>query len=646
MGAFVVIILLSMGIWFYVNKFVEDNRTQAKVEHNQAIAQSLAAMWENKDNKRGTKNHAKFLSLIEELYSAYKLKTINIIKGTEIISSTVKSNVGKNISTVVLPSIKAVEVKNVVLDSKENAIKHSVSIHSIVSYIALNNKNENLVLQVVSDVAVNDTNTLNIKYLMLAGIIAGAIVLLFIFYFILKYSDNLVNKYAKQIVTQAKSDPTTGLLNRHHFFRLIRRSITKTVQQNARAALFIVDIDHFKELNAKYDHSFGDEVLKIMVNRLTKLIESTDTVARTGDDEFSILIEQSGSNTSVQDYAKKILAAVNEPIQIDASYIHLTCSIGISIVNQDAKDMEELIHHADSALYNAKDFGRNNFQVFSRGGGVRHLKFYDKQYALNKALDEDEYIIYIQPKIIGSTGEIVGGEALLRWVNPDYGMVPPLEFLPALEKSGLIHGVGDWVLKESCRISKYLQEKTGNLLPISVNVSALQFKNDEFIANVAESLSKADLDGSMLELELTETCLMENVEYSLLVLEDLKKMGIRIAIDDFGTGYSSLNYLKRFPIDTLKIDRSFVTDVHDRSSNDNAAIVTAIMALSHSLHIETVAEGVEQPHELAYLDALGCKVVQGFLFSEPLPVDEYLELLKDNKKITDKLEQARKKLAQ
>jgi len=659
--AFTLILLLCIIGWFFVNQIIKDNIIGLAKDNNRIVAVAVGDVIQASEKNFIDKlNNVSSVKIIKsESYANITIKAngylnefdiekINIINKTgEIIFSTKPEDIGKknkqqaHISRVFQGASESASVENEVTSEIYNA-----STNRIISYIPLKEKNKTIaVLEIVTNVKNLNENIFYIKYLSLIGIVIGALLLLGMFYYILKYSDDLVNKYAKQIVTQSKSDPITGLINRHHFFRYIRKSVARTLQQNARSALLIIDIDHFKELNAKYDHTFGDEVLKILVQRLTRILGASDTLARTGDDEFSILVEQSGSNSSIQDFARKILDKINEPVQIDANFLHLTCSIGISVINQDSKDMEELVHHADSALYNAKDFGRNNFQLFSRGGGARHLKFYDKQFALSKALEENEYILHIQPKINGATGEIVGGEALLRWENPDYGLVPPLEFLPALEKSGLIHNVGKWVLENACHICKDYQDKYNINVPISVNVSALQFKKEDFVSGVSDILRSTELDGNMLEMELTETCLMDNVEYSLYILKALKEMGIRIAIDDFGTGYSSLNYLKRFPIDVLKIDRSFISNVDDRANNDNAAIVTAIMALSHSLRLDTVAEGIETAHELSYLSALGCKTVQGFLFSKPLPVGEYIYLLRNNETVRRTLENVRDQLA-
>ncbi len=679
--SFVLIMIMSGVAWFHINKNIESSQIELAKNNNKIVAALMGDLLVNvhlRDSRSGRSGKRLlsdldkrpieeilksdsyiYMQLISNYYlNVFSLQEINLIsKSGKIVFSTNSGYIGRQVVSQQYFE-KALRGESFSLHLHEGSGNRKK--HSIASFVPVygrlkpvNNSVVNKLAQpeaiaVVELIVDKSLLTEHIRFtqtIVLIAWLTTLVLLIILFLYLMRYSNDLVSKYAKEIVAQSKSDSVTGLLNRHHFLRLLKTSVTKTMQQNAMSALFIVDIDHFRELNAKYDYSFGDEVLKILVQRINRLLGPQDILARTGDDEFSILIEHPGSTISIQGFARKILDKVNEPIQIDANYIHITCSIGISIVNQDAKEMEELIRHADSALYNAKDFGRNNFQLFSRDDGRRHINFYERQYSLNKALEENEFLLFIQPKINGATGDIVGGEALLRWDNPDYGLVQPLEFLPALESSGLIHNVGKWVLNEACKICRHWQQQGLSATTISVNVSALQFRKEDFIMSVEEALTNNGLDGCMLELELTETSLMDNVEFSLNVLNALKELGVRIAIDDFGTGYSSFDYLNRFPIDELKIDRSFVKNVHDRSDNDHAAIVTAIMSLSHSLHLDVVAEGVETAHELAYMNALGCKTVQGFLFSKPLPVNEFEALLKDNAPILQVLEDVRKKLA-
>ena len=660
-SAFVFIVVISLSIWLVVNKKIHDSAFDIVNKNNQLVVMAIGDVIQATD-KDGvnvlsklsfheaikSSHYSNLLVVAKKYLNKFNLVKISLISQSgKIIFSTKSEDIGQGYQDKnTIQRVLQGEVLNSRHESQFDKRFAHLPENQFVSFASLLDAkgNAHAVVEIITATDIHK-NLDYLEYFMLTGMIVGIIILLAILFSIAKYSDNLVNKYAKQIVTQSKSDPVTGLLNRHYFFRFVRQSVARTLQQNGRSALLMIDIDHFKELNAKYDHTFGDEVLKILVQRLVRMIGASDTLARTGDDEFSILIEQLDSNATVQDIAQKVLDKINEPIQIDATYIHLTCSIGISVINQDAKDIDELVHHADSALYNAKDFGRNNFQMFSRGGAMRHIKFYDKQFALNKALEENEFLLHIQPKISSESGKLVGGEALLRWDNPDYGLVPPLEFLPALETSGLIHNVGKWVLQEVCKVCKHLKQHNILNVPISLNVSAIQFKKESFVSDISTVLRENDLDGSMLELELTETSLMDNVEYSLHILTRLKDMGIRIAIDDFGTGYSSLHYLKKFPIDVLKIDRSFIKDINERGQKENAAIVTAIMALSHSLHIDAVAKGVETAQELQYLSALGCKTIQGFLFSKPIEIEEFEEMVIHSDEILKKFEDVRHQLA-
>ncbi len=678
--SFVLIMLMSGVAWFHTNRNIESSQIELAMDNNKIAAALIGDLIVNfhlLDSRIETSGESALSSLnklsgadilrsnsysrmqlISDYYlNAFSLQKINLIsKSGKILFSTHPEDIGKPVTSQKnFEKALGGESFSLHLHEGEGHKKKHFIVSFVPVYDRLKSVNESgdkktrqrKVIAVVELVVDKSLLTEHIRFtqtIVLIAWLSTLVLLIMLFLYLMKYSNDLVTKYAKKIVAQSKSDSVTGLLNRHHFHRLLKKSVTRTMQQNAILALLLVDIDHFRELNAKYDYSFSDEVLKILVQRINRLLGSEDILARTGDDEFSVLIEHPGSIASIQGFARKILEKVNEPIQIDANYIHITCSIGISVINHDAREMEELIQHADSALYNAKDFGRNNFQLFNRDDGCRHIKFYERQYSLNKALEENEFILFIQPRINGETGDIIGGEALLRWDNPDYGLVQPLEFLPALESSGLIHNVGKWVLAEACKMCKHWQNQGLSDATISVNVSALQFKKEDFAMSVKEALTSNGLDGCMLELELTETCLMDNVEFSLNVLNALKEMGVRIAIDDFGTGFSSFDYLSRFPIDELKIDRSFISKVHDRADNDHAAIVTAIMSLSHSLHLDVVAEGVETAHELAYMNALGCKTVQGFLFSKPLPVNEFEALLKDNTPILKVLEDVRKQL--
>lgn len=660
--AIVTLTVISCLIWVVVTKNVESTMLNAAKNNTQTISFAIrSSLYSSQlkninklsllveSNKNSGKLSERILIDLTDALKSYELSATSLVEPNEkwVVSTNKVTLPEKVISEEIIETLREKDTYNITTGG--NVISYIPIYNYAVQKNNIDKKKNNQ--KIVAILIIVKNNSLMIKeidfinYFLLASLLSGSIILMMVFYFTAKYSDNLVSKYAKQIVTQAKSDPVTGLLNRHHFFRFIGKSVDKVLQQNGHSALLFIDIDHFKELNAKYDHSFGDEVLKILVQRLSRTLGHTDILARTGDDEFSIFIEESESTPRVKDFARQILDRVNEPIQIDAHYIHLTCSIGISVLNKDAKDMEQMIQHADSALYNAKDFGRNNFQVFSRGGGTRHIKFYERQYSLNKALDDDEFVLHIQPRVNGETSDIVGGESLLRWNNPDFGLIPPLEFLPALESSGLIHNVGRWVLDESCKICKGWQDKGLGSIPISVNVSALQFKKENFVDIVSEVLRSTELDGELLEIELTETCLMDNVEQTLVVLNGLKALGVKIVIDDFGTGYSSLSYLKRFPIDVLKIDRSFITNIDNRTQHENAAIVTAIMAMSHSLHLDVVAEGVETANELAYLNALGCKHIQGFLFSKAIPREDFDLLLKNKAILLERLEDIRSKLA-
>ena len=309
--------------------------------------------------------------------------------------------------------------------------------------------------------------------------------------------------------------------------------------------------------------------------------------------------------------------------------------------------IDQLSQYASLALDNVKNIGGpgdHGVRYFNQSMNIDNSKRLNEEYNLRMALERGEFCLFFQPKVDATTGDINGMEALMRWDHPKRGIVSPLEFIPLLEQSGMILQAGDWVLNEACRLNKQWQEQGLEPIRVSVNVSSVQFKNENFIESIKLALQESGLDAQYLEIELTESCLMENVVDNIEVLNEIKKMGVTISVDDFGTGYSSLSYLNRFPIDILKIDRSFIQNVQDKTNNDNAAIVTAIMALSHSLKLDVVAEGVETAQELSYLHALGCRTIQGFLFSKPLSVVEFTKIQQDSMHMKDILGRVRKEL--
>lgn len=440
-------------------------------------------------------------------------------------------------------------------------------------------------------------------------------------------------------------DSLTHLPNHTLFIDHLEYAHAMSKRHDKAMAVINLDIDKFSEINRYYGYKKGDHLIIDIANRLRDLVRESDTVARIGGSEFGLVMNLIDHVEEVDRALQRVMTGMQNPFMMNDENIVLNISYGICVYPTDEGSADELSHYAGLALSNVKKAGGNGYRYYNSDMNVDNTKRLNEEFDLRKALENREFCLYFQPKVDAATGNIKGMEALIRWVHPERGIVSPLEFIPLLEECGMIVEVGDWVLRESCRLNKQWQNQGLEPLPVSVNVSSVQFLQGDFIERIELALKDSGLAAEYLEVELTESCLMSDVTKNIDILNEIKQLGVSISIDDFGTGYSSLSYLKKFPIDTLKIDRSFITNVQDRSGGDNAAIVTAIMALSHSLRLDVVAEGVETAQELAYLHALGCKTIQGFLFSKPLTVDEFTKIQQDSLHMKNVLEKVRTELA-
>lgn len=440
-------------------------------------------------------------------------------------------------------------------------------------------------------------------------------------------------------------DTLTHLPNYPLFLERLECAFLMAKRHDKVLAVIHLDIDKFSEVNRHYGYKNGDVIISDIAARLTDLIRESDSLARLGGCEFGITLNLMDSDESVDCAVQRIINGMSLPFAIDNENIILKTSYGLCVYPKDDGSADDLNHYSALALESVKKAGGNALRYYHDDMNTDISKRISEEYNLRKALEENEFCLYFQPKVDAASGNIKGMEALIRWLHPERGIISPIDFIPLLEENGMIIEVGEWVLRESCRLNKLWQDQGFEPLCVSVNVSSVQFKQSDFIQSIELALKDTGLSSDYLEVELTESCLMDDVDKSIDVLNDVKKLGVAISIDDFGTGYSSLSYLKKFPIDTLKIDRSFITNVQDKRGGDNAAIVTAIMALSHSLRLEVVAEGVETARELAYLHALGCKTIQGFLFSKPLSVDEFTKMQQDSMRMKNILEKVREELA-
>lgn len=424
----------------------------------------------------------------------------------------------------------------------------------------------------------------------------------------------------------AHHDALTKLPNRTLFLDRLRQAMARAHWHNRLIAVIFMDLDKFKDVNDSLGHDVGDLLLVQVTQRLSNSVRAGDTVARFGGDEFAILLDDVASEKDVSQLAKKILDTMAPAFKIENHEILSTASIGVSIFPADGDDSEALLRNADVAMYRAKHLGRNNYQFFSNEMSARAFERLTMENSLRHALKRGEFFLDYQPQIDSRTSEMTGVEALLRWQHPELGVVSPTDFVPILEETGLIVDVGDWALKTACQQGVEWHQQGYDSLKICVNLSSRQFNDPDFIQSFQNIITETGIKPERLELELTESMLMRNASKTISALNTLSHIGVQIAVDDFGTGYSSLNYLRRFPIATLKIDRSFVQDVMD--DTDDAAITSAIIVMAQSLNLNVVAEGVESEDQLNFLKDRHCYEIQGHYYSGPISASELGEMLK------------------
>ncbi|MFZ6750355.1 sensor domain-containing phosphodiesterase [Undibacterium sp. Ren11W] len=434
-----------------------------------------------------------------------------------------------------------------------------------------------------------------------------------------------VRETQRQLQYIAAHDALTGLPNRHQLSQRLAQALANAQHQQKKIALLFLDLDRFKNVNDTAGHAAGDTLLCDVATRLSSCIRTSDMLARLGGDEFVIVAEEFDSALHLKDLAERVLARMREPFLIDGNEYHLGTSIGISVYPHDAADGSTLLRCADSAMYLAKESGRNNYQFFTTELNVRAQHRYALEKNLRRALSEQEFLVFYQPKVCLKTSCIVGAEALIRWQMPDVGIIPPDEFIPISEEIGLILPIGRWILEQACLQAKLWRDKFSPDFVISVNISPKQFQDPGLFNFIQQVLNETKLPGQGLQLEITEGLLMGELDLLLPVFNAIKKLGVSISLDDFGTGFSSLSYLQRFPIDNLKIDRSFIRDIPEKQ--DSVVLTRAIIAMANALGLSVTAEGVEKTEQLRFLTDSGCQEMQGFLFSKPLSANDFENLL-------------------
>jgi diguanylate cyclase (GGDEF)-like protein len=439
----------------------------------------------------------------------------------------------------------------------------------------------------------------------------------------------------------ANHDALTDLPNRTMFNHYFDCAVATANINHHKIALLFFDLDDFKQVNDSLGHEAGDALLQELAERLVNSLrqkrcnaemdlgEPCDLLARLGGDEFVILLNHINSPMDAATVAERVLLNMSKPVSLHAQELHVSCSLGITIFPNDATTVSELTKYADVAMYHAKDNGKNNYQFYSAEMNARMLTKLHLKARLKTALAENQFVLHYQPQVNPVSGQIISAEALIRWNDPENGLLYPDAFIGTAEESGLITPMTEWVLQEACRQNLAWQAEGLPRIPVSVNVSSIQFKRRDLVEMVESCLEASGIDASYLELELTESSLLQESTDAIATLQRLADLGVRVALDDFGTGYSSLSYLEKFPIQILKIDRSFVLTINDDSSEKT--IISAIIALGHALHLRIVAEGVDDETQLDYLCQQGCDLIQGYLFSKPLPAERFGQLLKRGK---------------
>jgi len=437
-------------------------------------------------------------------------------------------------------------------------------------------------------------------------------------------------KAEEQLTYLAQYDSLTGLPNRNLFRDRLSLTMARAKRNGQMLALMFLDIDRFKEINDTLGHTIGDEVLQAASGLLRESLRDVDTIARLGGDEFTIILENITHEDQAIVVAEKIQKAFSDPVVIQKQEIFVTASIGIALYPRDAEDIDALLQTADNAMYRAKEEGRNTYEFYAHEINAQAAERLNMQNLLRYALERQELLLHYQPKVKVKSGQIIGAEALIRWNSKELGLVSPSQFIPLAEKTGLIVPLGEWVLKTACTQNKAWQDQGIPPLVMSVNLSPRQLRQKNLMAMITGVLDKIGLAPRFLELEITESMIMHHADKAIAILQQLHQLGIHLSIDDFGTGYSSLAYLKRFPVQKLKIDQSFVRDLTVNA--DDASIVTAIIAMAKSLGLEVVAEGVETKEELAFLSKLHCDEYQGYYFSKPVPAEEFARLMQTRRR--------------
>ncbi len=433
--------------------------------------------------------------------------------------------------------------------------------------------------------------------------------------------ENELSETERRLEYLASYDPLTQLPNRAMFHERLSQAVLRARQNEGRLAVLMIDLDHFRKINDSLGHAMGDRLIQTIAARLIVTAKEGDTVARLGGDEFTVILENLSNPELATQLAQRLINLISQPLELDGRELCVGASIGVSFYPNDGTDAGMLMMNADTALNLAKDKGRNNVQFFTCELNRAAEKNLSMENSLRHALERHELVLYYQPKVETGSGKIIGSEALLRWNHPEMGLVSPMDFIPLAENTGLILPIGEWVLRTACIQNRLWRQSGHPGMSVAVNLSARQLRQPDLVEMVARILEETGLNARFLELEITESVMMENPTEAIAVLKRLHTLGLRLSVDDFGTGYSSLSYLKQFPLNYLKIDGSFVRDI--TSDRNDAAIAAAVISLAQDLKLEVIAEGVETEEQRAFLHSLECRYAQGYLFGKPVPAEDF-----------------------
>jgi diguanylate cyclase (GGDEF)-like protein len=485
------------------------------------------------------------------------------------------------------------------------------------------------VFEIYSDVTPLVADIERTQYTVLSGVIFLLFLLYLFLLMIVRRADRIIRSHenaerraqAEQVHYMAYHDPLTGLPNRALFKDRFQHAVTIAKRTQKSLGVMFIDLDRFKAINDSMGHESGDAVLIEAAKRIRTCLRASDTACRIGGDEFTVILERLPSNEHAAQVANRLIQKFSEPMQVGSREIVVTVSIGIAVYPGATQDIQRLLRDADAAMHAAKESGRNGYAFYTQEMETRAQESLEYELGLRQALQNREFLVYYQPRVNTATGTVTGAEALLRWQHPRRGLVMPESFIPLLEDTGLVIPVGEWILQQACLQGRRWQDAGHDSFGVSVNLSMKQFRAGTLLNSVRQALDESGLPPRSLELEITETVLVDDAEQALDLMHELKQIGVTLSIDDFGTGYSSLNYLRRFPIDLLKIDGSFIRDV-TRNRGD-AAITTTIAVMAKSLRLGILAEGVETREQARFLKTIGCHDMQGFLFSGPVPAENF-----------------------